>query len=569
MTVDDVGACTVNCGLGQAGSNLLELTSAAGTQAAAQLFAPVPAQQIEPDGIVSGTVVNQSNGDLYIAHTALTDAKGHLTGGGDANGNSNGIVVDRFPGGYSSPVATPIPPGVISICKPYNATGPCRSDTVFHASLDQSGNSTVTTGQDFSPMAIDRAGDLYVTWSQAPVNSSGQIDGPSTIYLATSTDKGATWSAPIDVSGQLSGLKTNVFPWIAAGARGALDIVWYGTPQLGACPNQPCGSGAINGVWNVYLAQTLDAVTTSGTPNPTPAFTTTKVTEHPNHFGAICTMGIGCSTGGDRGLLDFLSVQVEPSGAADVVWADSANTDFFGESSSLIGFAHQVSGPGLYGGTVSGPTPALGSAAGSPDAYFAGNNAEAAAPAGSNVRIVSSSMSVLPVAGGGDNDNYYRIVMKLPPGSLASLSPPSMGTDTDANLIWLTRWETPNRKPSVADQGHFFYAAMESDGGGSPSFFDGETTCGLNEGTHCKYLAYPATHPLPTTGPFASGYNAATGKITLIVPVADVGGLQEAKLYSVTGLTATQAQPSCPAGSSTCSTIFNVIDSTAPYSATG
>jgi len=49
-------------------------------------------------------------------------------------------------------------------------------------------------------------------------------------------------------------------------------------------------------------------------------FATSQISEVSNHYGAICTMGIGCSTGGDRGLLDFLSVTVGLHGEANVVW---------------------------------------------------------------------------------------------------------------------------------------------------------------------------------------------------------------------------------------------------------
>src|SRR6266702_3962012 len=178
MTVDEIEQCDPDhCGLGQVGSNMLELTSASGANALTQTFSPLPGQQVEPDGIVGGAVVDQRNGDLYIVHTAMTDASGNLTGGGDANGNTNAIVVDRFPGGYAQSVATPVPPGSISLCTPYNAGGPCRSETVVHSPLNANGNSTVNNGQDFAPLAIDSSGNLYVVWAQSPVEaSSGNIN---------------------------------------------------------------------------------------------------------------------------------------------------------------------------------------------------------------------------------------------------------------------------------------------------------------------------------------------------------------------------------------------------------
>jgi hypothetical protein len=538
MTVDQIGQCDPdNCGLGQVGSNMLELTQASGAQALSQTFSPLPAQQVEPDGIVGGAVVNQQNGDLYLVHTGYSDASGNLVGGGDANGNTNAIFVDRFPGGYSQSVATPVPSGSISLCKPYNSAGPCTSETVVHSPLDASGNSTVNNGQDFAPIAIDTSGNLYVTWAQSPIDASGNVDGPTTIYLSTSTNGGASWSKPVNVSAHISGLKTNVFPWIAAGSSGRIDIVWYGTSTLGSCPSEPCGAGFIDASWNVYMAQSVNAVQ-NGEPNTSPSFTTTKVTEVPNHYGQICEFGIACTTGGDRGLVDFIQVQADPSGAADVVWADGANDDFNGgETSPVIAYAQQVSGPGLYGGSVSGAT-LSGSAPGSAAAYYAANGSETPAPAGSNMRIVKSSVT--------KGTTYDTVTMQV--ASLASLAPdPTLGGQ---DLIWMTRWEVPNPHPTTTSQGHVFYAAMESDGGGTPMFYDGDSTCGIAS-THCKYLAYPATHAV-------TGSYTPDGKITIKVPVAD---LATGPFYSVTGVTATQTFPS-----STGDAIFNVIDSTPPYS---
>jgi hypothetical protein len=543
MTVDDTEQCDPDtCGLGQVGSNLLELAQASGANALTQHFSPLPGQQIEPDGIVGGAVVDQRNGDLYLVHTAYTDGSGNILGGGDANGNTNAIVVDRFPGGYSQTVPTPIPAGDISVCKPYNSIGPCTSEDVVHSPLDSSSNSTVNNGQDFSPIAIDRSGNLYVTWAQSPVDSSGNPDGPTAIYLAISTNGGATWTKPINVSSHVPGLQTNVMPWVAAGSAGRVDLVWYGTQTLGSCPGQPCGASAITGTWNVYMAQSVNAVNGNGTANANPSFTAAKVSEYPVHTGQICEFGIACTTGGDRGLLDFIQVQADPSGAADIVYADGANDDFNGgETSGLVDFVQQTGGPGLYGGTITG-TARSGSAPGSPAAYYAAAGSETPAASGSNMRIVNSSVT--------RSGNNLIVTMKV--GSLASLQPdPSLG-GTDA--IWLTRWELPNPHPTTASQGHIFYAAMESDSGGAPTFYDGDSICGVppnNPEEHCKFITYPPGHTI-------KGSYTPSGTITLTVPMADVGG--SGSLYSVTGVTGTQTLP----GSSGAA-LFNVIDSTPPY----
>jgi hypothetical protein len=64
-------------------------------------------------------------------------------------------------------------------------------------------------------------------------------------------------------------------------------------------------------------------------------------------------------------------------------------------------------------------------------------------------------------------------------------------------------------------------------------------------------------HHLPAD-PRDHGQLHGAGTITLHVPFADVPGSGE--LYSVTGVTATAANPS-----STGTALFNVIDSTQPY----
>jgi hypothetical protein len=557
MAVDNVAQCTYPCGLGQAGSNIIGLTEASGSAAAAQIYSPLPDQQIEPDGIIGGDTVNQSTGALYISHDALTSSSGALQGGSDANGNDNGVVVDIFPSGYAQTTPTPIPSNSISLCKPYNPNGPCFSSTVYSGPIDPStGNSEINVGQDFTPVAVDSHGNLYVVWAQSPVDpSAGVIDGPTAIYLAVSTNQGQSWSAPIDVSASVSGLETNVFPYVAAAGDGGVDVVWYGTTALGNCSSSAgCGSSDVQGSWNVYLVQSLNAVTASGAPNPKLSFTTARVTEFPNHYGAICTFGIGCSTGGDRGLLDFIQVQVDPSGAADLVWSDSANTnEQGGTSSATIAFAHQVSGETLYGTSISASTPPSGCGNGSPDGYYAANALELADTA--NMQIAQSCVS------GPNKKGDYVVTMSV--DNLSSLAVPL--TEGGPDAIWLTRWELPTSSPSLADQGHVFYAAMESDNGGPPSFYAGETqTLAYSSGTSIGqgfFLTYPPQDAV--TGTYTAG---SPGTITIDVPASLVGDPSNAKLaiYSVSGLTATQSEPSS-LSETLATNVFNLIDASASY----
>jgi hypothetical protein len=188
QTVDQTGQCIGACdqSLGEVGSNVVEITRSQD----GVTFTPLPAQQIEPDGIVSG-IVTDSAGGVYIAHTGLVDGSGKIVGGSDANGNDNAVVVVRFPHGYSSTTATPL--SGQTLCRMQPST--CTTSVAYRAALDSSGNSTVTVGQDFTPIAIDRGGNLYVTWSQAAVDGTGNVSGSSRIYMAVSTDHGAHWAS--------------------------------------------------------------------------------------------------------------------------------------------------------------------------------------------------------------------------------------------------------------------------------------------------------------------------------------------------------------------------------------
>src|SRR5207253_2267257 len=83
--------------------------------------------------------------------------------------------------------------------------------------------------------------------------------------------------------------------------------------------------------------------------------TPVAVSQHPNHNGGICTMGIGCTTGGDRSLADFFQVDVNKQGGADVVWSDTSNNGSNNSNQgALIVEARQISGTTLFGTTLSG-----------------------------------------------------------------------------------------------------------------------------------------------------------------------------------------------------------------------
>ena len=175
------------------------------------------------------------------------------------------------------------------------------------------------TGNDFPVSAVDSAGRLYVAW----VEDKG--DGYN-LYLASSPDKGATWTAPIEVSKGVS--STAVFPNVVAGAPGQVAVSWYGTDASGDPNGVPGGAS-----WNVYASEI------SGIAGTSPQ-TTTSVVAAGFHKGPICTHGTGC-TGNSRNLLDFFDMQLDGQGHLGIVYTrDQPANPLLTE----IVYQHQVSG---------------------------------------------------------------------------------------------------------------------------------------------------------------------------------------------------------------------------------
>ena len=162
------------------------------------------------------------------------------------------------------------------------------------------------TSNVFPIITVDRAGNLYAAWSQTQ-----STPGTSqTIYMATSTDKGQTWSPRKRVS-TFTG--TNIMPWIVAGDPGRAAIAWYRSP-VARNPN------SVDSEWMIYMAQTLNAF------DATPTFQTVPVSQNIVKRGEICTDGTLCdATGRDRSFLEYPSIDMDSKGAAVVVYNDNTN----------------------------------------------------------------------------------------------------------------------------------------------------------------------------------------------------------------------------------------------------
>jgi hypothetical protein len=169
-------------------------------------------------------------------------------------------------------------------------------------------------------------------------------------------------SAAHEVDSNVITPSTDVFPAIAVGDPGKVDVSWLETPT--AEPSDPNGKflpGACSGsptpsvpnapapcTWNLYQSQSLnfDLGSATGT------WTTSQLTTTPMHVGDVCNLGIFCITGG-RNLLDFEQETVDvTTGCAHISFPDD-------NSVNMLRVANQVDGPSVIGSGLCSTTLAV------------------------------------------------------------------------------------------------------------------------------------------------------------------------------------------------------------------
>jgi hypothetical protein len=195
-------------------------------------------------------------------------------------------------------------------------------------------SSTSCASSIFPVTAVDTAGTIYVVWSASNglVAPTFKETDPNAVYLSYSTDQGDTWSKPLIVSDPT---KDGRLPWIVAGKPGRVAISWYESTH--DVPGE-----YVPDEWNVKLWETVTADSTA------PQGLTSTLNTNPNHLGAICTGGIGCTTNGDRSLLDFFEITLNGAGQPVATWM----------SSTLgTGLGTAVQGPDVHFGGISTGTP--------------------------------------------------------------------------------------------------------------------------------------------------------------------------------------------------------------------
>ena len=405
------------------------------------------------------------------------------------------------------------------------------------------------TGGNFPTMAIDKAGNLYAVWEQAPIDANGVITGDTVLMYSFSRDEGNTWATPIQIntSGSPEGvLHNNVFAWINAGDDGRVNVVWYGTSSPSNPADQFCGQNpiipppqgknlngpdSVGGVWSLYMAQSLNAHDAS------PTFTAPILaSSHHLHRGGVQTLIGGQCGNASRAFGDYLQVRTGPQGEAQIAYADSNSLNNTTGGHAM--YVHQNGGTGLYAAqspmSISGITPFNGVLDPAGDAkYEVSGISNANMP---QLDILSSSVSLTTAAPCSVAAPCYRVFMQLNNLSLA----PTTAQDPDVDLVWSTQWIVPSS--TDPNGGKNFHVYAESTNGAALQCYTGQTALlSLSGGFILTYpgglTALPAANCQSTLGP--------KGNITIYVPLSSVSVADpiDNRLHEVTASTMTLAQP--------------------------
>jgi hypothetical protein len=376
----------------------------------------------------------------------------------------------------------------------------------------------------FPVIAQDSQRNAYYVWVERPHDNSVPRTARSWQVFYSWSPPGPNsdwnqWSPPIQVSTPPS--VTAIMPWAVAGGNGNLDIAWYGTDKAAQNPESDNDPATAAASWFVYMAQVHGATTSS------PQITQLRAVDHPMHHGSICLEGLNCITiQGNRNLADFFEVTTDRTGAAYIVFNNTANdliqqTPVTGtgvpegvvdhKGAEVVMVARQVSGPGLFGTNVSAPTDigVSGISARAGDALYPAVNGTDYP----GLDIVGSSL----VASG---DHLQATIRIVDPSKIAAAAQAIGAPFVDI----LTRWEYKS---------NLYFAAVEVPASGQPAqFFDGASqTIDLCSVSACDphVLTYPGPAVAPLTSHLATGTitlpsKKSPGSIVIDVPRSDVGG---------------------------------------------
>lgn len=219
----------------------------------------------------------------------------------------------------------------------------------FDLNLEKRKHFVVTTSKgdtfdSFTVVDVDKAGNLYVTWTERRPKGKKGRRGKTNSYLSMSRNHGKTWSRPFKLNRTP---RTTTFPWLVAGSKNRVALTYYGTRRRGPSPEHVAFPGKPPPRWKVWVAYSTHANRGKR------AFREKRATKKPIHKGDVCTSGTGCSSG-TRDLLDFFQIDLNPCGKIVITYTDNSRDtvttggDRTNNKPELVSFVKQRSGPRFY-----------------------------------------------------------------------------------------------------------------------------------------------------------------------------------------------------------------------------
>ncbi|MDX6284807.1 MAG: hypothetical protein QOG53_292 [Frankiales bacterium] len=365
------------------------------------------------------------------------------------------------------------------------------------------------TPRNFVTMALDTAGNAYVTW----------VDGDSQhTYLSVSkadvgtnvANPGSQWTKPVRID---SGLNVTIFPYIVAGSAGRIAVGFYGTTAAGPTPDDVAPGQA---GWYPYVVYSDNALCGAGTnPCAAPTFHQSKIAHRINQDDQICTAGTACAADptSNRNLADYFGLSLDNDGHIGVVWDDTNNET----KMPFAKVARQVSGPSLYAGKPN----ATGSVTGTNGQSDLSNDAKY--PIAGTKLLTSKSQNGLDLLGSRvfmRNKDFFEVRMKVKDlGSLSTVVPGGGSAFDDsgthlAQARYITRWDFG---------GQSYYVAGTVPGGSNTMTF-GAGTVSLAEAI-ANGVSVNSTDG-NNYKPLTSAHGEVQGdEIVVDVPVASVGSV--------------------------------------------
>ncbi len=219
-------------------------------------------------------VRSTNNGQSYSAHLNISSAV-------NAGSHNQGVNLQTGPDGevyaaWAIYDSWPSDESAIGFAKSYNGGAsfqPAERIITNIRGIRTSETSKNHRVNSFPVMAVDISGgsmngNIYIVWANIGVpgiNSGPDID----IYLIRSEDEGETWSAPVRVNQDDSGLgNEHYFPWITCDPEsGALSVIFYDDRNVGGAKCEVFCANSFDGgiTWEDFRVSDTDF-----TPSPIP-----------------------------------------------------------------------------------------------------------------------------------------------------------------------------------------------------------------------------------------------------------------------------------------------------------